>query len=114
MFTVKVMFQNQAPDLCQNQSNSLGSEPTSSFTSSCTSTKLIEATEVNIERFRDGDLVCLTGTTSNGQCFCEYVANPCLPKPEGFAEEGTPGEIKFGRAAYIENSSGATTEVIKF
>lgn len=55
----------------------------------------VSRTGVNTEEFKE----C-------AQCF--YVADPHKPRPEGWADN-----VDFWAVAYIENASGATTEVIR-
>jgi hypothetical protein len=86
-------------------------------------TKIVEATEVNIynsgpsagsdvdPRKRTGEVREVTGTSWNGNNFAFYVADPhkTLPKDNfGFAPQ-----VDFWGSAYIENAHGATTEVVR-
>lgn len=76
----------------------------------CTfTTKLLEAGEVDIHTLRPGRLFSVEGMTPDGKSFAYYVADRNEPRPEGFAPE-----IDFYYAAFIENSAGATTEIVKF
>ena len=87
------------------------------------STKIIEAVEVNIHILRPnpdkpsspwlykvsgiGKLNNDMGAGDNSFAF--YVADQNKPRPEGFADC-----VDFWNSAYIENSAGKTTEVVRF
>jgi len=73
------------------------------------STKIVEADEVEIHTHRPGELYSVEGSCKDGSSFAFYISDSYKPKPEGFADE-----VVFWYAAYIENSNGATTEVVKF
>ena len=87
------------------------------------STKIVEAVEVNIHILRPGPdnphspwlyevsgVGKLSGNTDGGDnSFAFYVADQSKPRPEGFADC-----IDFWNSAYIENSAGKTTEVVRF
>jgi hypothetical protein len=110
MFTVKIMKQ----DAFKFADGPTGKDGT---TATCLKqcTKLIEASEVEIHTLRYQELYGVSGITNDGRKFYYYIANPDRPFPEDIAKEDSgTGEPIFGYAAYIENSAGATTEVIKF
>jgi hypothetical protein len=78
-------------------------------------TKLIEATDVAIHTLRPGELYGISGTTGDGKKFYYYIADPDVPQPADITKaDSVTGESLFGYEAYIENSAGATTEVVKF
>jgi hypothetical protein len=111
MFTVKIMRQ----DLFSYEGGPVGEDGSSPPPSWKQCTKLIEASEVSIHTLRYQELYGISGVSSNGQKFYYYVAHPDKPYPKNIAKEDSgTGENIFGYAAYIENSSGATTEVVKF
>lgn len=71
-------------------------------------TKIVEATEVEIHQLREGELS--EAQTKNGdhwQSF--YIANRSKGRPSGYADE-----VQFWDSAWIENSSGATTSHVRF
>ena len=71
------------------------------------STKLVEATEVDIHILRPGELYEVSAR--NGELrSAYYIADPEKGRPKGFADE-----VDFYYAAYVENSSGATTEMVR-
>lgn len=110
MFTVKIMKH----DSFVFEDGPVGDD---GVASSCLKhcTKLIEASEVDIHTLRYQELYGVSGITSGGRKFYYYVAHPDKPFPEDIAKEDSgTGESIFGYAAYIENSAGATTEVVKF
>ena len=72
------------------------------------STKIIEAEEVNIHILRPLELTEVA-LLCGGKSYAFYVADRNKPRPEGFADE-----IDFYFSAFIENSSGATTESVRF
>jgi hypothetical protein len=72
------------------------------------STKIVEASEVNIHILRPNELAEVSGEC-DGNNFAFYISDRNKARPEGFAEE-----VDFWFAAFIENSSGATTEVVRF
>ncbi len=73
------------------------------------STKIVEGVEVNIFVLRPRELkeVCVLGER-DGNSIAFLIADPSKPKPSGFAPEED-----FWSIAFIENSVGATTEVVK-
>lgn len=79
------------------------------------STKIIEAVEVDIHILRPGELYEVAGTgvhaadVSSNPSFAFYIANPEKERPSGFADC-----VDFWSSAYIENSAGKTTEVVRF
>ena len=80
------------------------------------STRIIEAVQVDIHILRPGELYevagigRLNGTLDAGvNSFAFYIADGLKPRPEGFADE-----VEFWSSAYIENSAGKTTEVVRF
>jgi len=99
MFTVKVM---------RSATNFTG-EPCKESDCGKFSTRIVEGVEVNIYVLRPGELkeVCVLGE-KDGNSVAFLIADPSKPKPEGFAPEE-----EFWSAAFIENSTGATTEVVK-
>ena len=78
-------------------------DPTGRFT-----TKIIEADEVNIHILRPGEVTEVAAMCGNRN-WAFLIADPNKPRPDGFA-----AEVDFWFVAYIENSQGATTEVVKF
>lgn len=75
----------------------------------CFSTKILQATEVDIHVIHPGELYEVAGTRDDGKSFAFYIADRNKPRPEGFALE-----VDFWFSAYIENSAGATTEAVRF
>ena len=73
------------------------------------STRIVEASEVDIHMLRPGELYEVAANYPGSGVAAFYIADNAKPRPEGFADE-----VDFWYAAYIENSAGATTEVIKF
>lgn len=71
------------------------------------STRIIEASEVNVHILRPGELAEVSGT-NGADSFAFYVAARGK-QPKGFAEG-----VEFWYKAFIENSAGATTEVVGF
>jgi len=71
------------------------------------STKIVEAEEVNIHILRPGELYEVAGVLG-GKSFVFYIADPTKPRPTDFADE-----VEFWYAAYVENSVGATVEVVR-
>jgi hypothetical protein len=71
-------------------------------------TKILEADEVEITKLRYGEIYDVSGFYRDNE-FSFYLADPEKSRPEGFA-----ANIIFWEEAYIENSSGATTEVVRF
>lgn len=70
-------------------------------------TKILEATEVDVHELRVGELKEVA--TVNGESnFAFFIADPAKPRPEGFADS-----VLFWQVAYIENSSGATTQIVR-
>jgi len=69
--------------------------------------KLLEAEEVIIYVLRPEKLVEVHGW--NGTKDFSYYISKDGKRPEGFASD-----IEFWREAYIENSNGATTHVVRF
>lgn len=72
------------------------------------STKIVEAEEVDIHVLRPGELVEVAARCGD-RTYAFYVADQHKPRPDGFADE-----VDFWFSAFIENSSGATTEVVRF
>lgn len=72
------------------------------------STKIVEAEEVNIYVLRPGELIEVAARCGD-RTYAFYVADRRNPRPDGFADE-----VDFWFSAFIENSSGATTEVVRF
>ncbi len=100
MLTVKLMKAATLP---------LGITPSDNSTAGRFSTKIIEANEVDIHVLRPGELTEVAGIRDDGKSFAFYVADRNKKRPEGFADE-----VEFYFAAFIENSSGATTESVRF
>lgn len=80
------------------------------------STKIVEAVEVDIHILRPGELYEVAGLgrlsssmDAGDNSFAYYIAHPSLGRPDGFADE-----VDFWDSAYIENSAGKTTEVVRF
>jgi hypothetical protein len=71
--------------------------------------KIVETDEVDIYTLRPGELYEIAGTSHTGKSFAYYISDDRQPRPNGFADE-----IEFYYAAYVENSSGATTEAVTF
>lgn len=71
------------------------------------STKIVETEHVDIYTLRPGELYEVAGGTPPNS-FAFLIA-PRGTRPEGFADE-----VDFWYQAFIENSAGATTEVVKF
>ena len=92
MLTVKVTKSNAAP----------GDDRGGLF-----STKIVEADEVDIHILRPGELIEVAARCGD-RTFAFYIADRNKPKPNGFA-----AEIDFWFSAFIENASGATTEVVR-
>ena len=72
------------------------------------STKILEAEEVDVHVLRPGELVEVAARCGD-RTYAFYVADRHKPRPDGFADE-----VDFWFSAFIENSSGATTEVVRF
>ena len=72
------------------------------------STKIVEAEEVDVHVLRPGELVEVAARCGD-RTYAFYVADRHKPRPDGFADE-----VDFWFSAFIENSSGATTEVVRF
>ena len=72
------------------------------------STKIVEAEEVDVHVLRPGELVEVVARCGD-RTYAFYVADRHKPRPDGFADE-----VDFWFSAFIENSSGATTEVVRF
>lgn len=67
-------------------------------------TRIVESENVDIHILRPGELVEVAGDG-----FAFYIAPRDKPRPQGFADE-----VDFWFEAFIENSAGATTEVVRF
>ena len=72
------------------------------------STKIVEAEEVDVHVLRPGELIEVAARCGD-RTYAFYVADRHKPRPDGFADE-----VDFWFSAFIENSSGATTEVVRF
>jgi hypothetical protein len=107
MLTVKLM--KLAVSLGTAQSTPSGAPAVEIPVTGRFSTKIIEANEVDIHVLRPGELTEVAGLRDDGKSFAFYVADRNKPRPAGFADE-----VDFYFAAFIENSSGATTESVRF
>lgn len=103
MFTVKLMMARDSTLLSPPAPMVAGTKITRF------STKIIEATEVDVHILRHGELYELHVTQPGGGDQAFYIANRDKPRPEGFADD-----ISFYYEAYIENSAGKTIEAIRF
>ena len=72
------------------------------------STKIVEAEEVDVHVLRHGELIEVAARCGD-RTYAFYVADRHKPRPDGFGDE-----VDFWFSAFIENSSGATTEVVRF
>lgn len=70
-------------------------------------TKIVEATEVDVHQLRIGELAEVA-TTNGESSLAFYITDPGKPRPEGFADS-----VEFWQVAYIENSAGATTHIVR-
>ncbi len=68
------------------------------------STRIVESEKVDVHVLRPGELFEVAGDG-----FAFYISPRDKPRPEGFALE-----VEFWHEAFIENSSGATTKVVRF
>ena len=73
------------------------------------STRIVETDHVDIHILRPGELIEVAGGPPGEGSFAFYIAPREKPRPKGFADE-----IDFWFEAFIENSAGATTEVVRF
>ncbi len=96
MFTVKIITRQESPSIQKDAMSYLYS------------TKVIEAVEVDIQELKQKELIGVSGFKKNGECFMYYVADLDIPRSVDFA-----GGAELACAIYIENSTGATTEVVK-
>jgi|WetSurSiteA1Bulk_404760.scaffolds.fasta_scaffold117964_2 hypothetical protein len=110
MFTVKIKMMDFDVPIDPKSDSSEVKWPTVSRTY----TKIVEADEIEIFDHRPGELFEITGTTGDKKFNC-YIANQDKPLPKNIypVDLGT-GKSVFGYEAYIENASGATTEIVKF
>ena len=72
------------------------------------STRIIEAETVNIHYTRPGEVIEVAGGVGD-KSFAFNIIRRGAARPEGFADE-----VEFWHEAFIENSAGATTEVVRF
>jgi hypothetical protein len=72
------------------------------------STRVVETDHVDIHILRPGELYEVAGGHGENS-FAFYIAPRDKPRPEGFADE-----VDFWFQAFIENSAGATTEIVRF
>lgn len=72
------------------------------------STRIVESDHVDIHILRPGELYEVAGGKADDS-FAFYVAPRDRPRPEGFAEE-----VDFWFEAFVENSAGATTHIVRF
>jgi hypothetical protein len=72
------------------------------------STKIVEAEEVDVHVLRPGELIEVAARCGD-RTYAFYVADRHKPRPDGFTDE-----VDFCFSAFIENSAGATTEVVRF
>jgi hypothetical protein len=71
------------------------------------SMRIMETESVEIHHIRPGDVIEVAGGIGE-TAFCFNIIRRGAAEPEGFAE----GE-RFWHEAFIENSAGATTEVVR-
>jgi hypothetical protein len=117
MFTIKLRRNEEKMVRTESHSSILEGDPAQDTeVTYLRGTVLIEAKTVGIYLVRPNVLVELSGTTSTGEKFCFYVQNPqyALPPGEKNIGIGLPSDVEFWDEAYIENSSGATTEIVRF
>ena len=70
-------------------------------------TKIVEASEVDIHELRVNELSEIE-VVVDGKSMVFYIADNNGPRPAGFAES-----VLFWHNVYIENSTGATTHVVR-
>jgi hypothetical protein len=71
------------------------------------STQIIEAESVHIHHTRPGEVIEVAGGVGD-KSFCFNVIRRGGARPEGFADE-----TDFWHEVFVENSAGATTEVVR-
>jgi hypothetical protein len=71
------------------------------------STRIIEAESVDVHYIRPGEVIEVAGGVGD-RSFAFNIIRRGAERPEGFADE-----VDFWHEAFIENSAGATTEVVR-
>jgi hypothetical protein len=116
MFTIKLRRSEERRTRTELYPSALEDDPAQNGVEiiSHKGTFLVEAKTVGIFILKPDTLVELSGVAGTGEKFCFYIQNPECNNFPGTMHFGIPSNAELWDEAYIENSSGATTEIIRF